>query len=663
VFRRGLGQPALFAIIYTSVASAIYFSLGVVASRALGLTPVVYVLAGIFFALACTTYVEGASLHQDRGGATVFARYAFNELVSFAAGWMILLDYIILIAVTSFSATNYLAAFYAPLGQGRDELLLCIAIIAYVAIRNVRGFSKTRVNRIAALVIADLGLQALVIVLGLFAFFHLDTITDTIHFGDTPTWGDTVFALGVATVSFTGLESASGLSGEVAVGRRGLKRLVGAAAIIVIVVYTGIGIVAVTALPVVGNATSLGRNFLDAPMLGIAESFHADWLANTLKYTIAAAAAATLIAAANSAMMGLSRLAYSLSTNRQIPSAVGRLHPTRSTPYVVIAIAALLAAGLTVPQDLELLVGIFAYGALVGLTIAHLSIVVLRYKEPDGRRPYRIPLGVRFRGGDLPLLAVVGGILSAGAWVGLVITHGGARWVGTGWLAGGIALYVVYRTTQGKSVLRRVLVPEAALRGERHEAEYGSILVPLSGSPLDDDIIQTAGRLAAEEDVEAFEKDKGATIEALWIFEVPMSLPIDAALPEAQLKQARAALARAKAVGEEYEGVEVATATVRARRAGQAIVEEAKRRGVQAVVLAAEEPSKIRGGALLGGRGGPLDDFVGEATKYVLAKAPCPVILTAPPASDARARKDADLPAGGAAAGDGATPGLDGAAR
>jgi APA family basic amino acid/polyamine antiporter len=661
MFRRGLGQPALFAIIYTSVASAIYFSLGVVATRALGLTPVVYILAGIFFALACTTYVEGASLHQDRGGATVFARYAFNELVSFVAGWMILLDYIILIAVTSFSATNYLAAFWSPLGSGTDELLLCFAIIGYVAIRNIRGFSKTRVNRIAALVIADLGIQALIIVLGLFAFFHLDTITDTIHFGDTPTWGDTVFALGVATVSFTGLESASGLSGEVAVGRRGLKRLVGAAAIIVFVVYTGIGIVAVTALPVVGNATSLGRNYLDAPMIGIAESFHTNWVADTLKYTIAAAAAATLIAAANSAMMGLSRLAYSLSTNRQIPSVMGRLHATRSTPFVVIAIAALLAAGLTVPQDLELMVGIFAYGALVGLTIAHMSIVVLRYKEPDRRRPYRIPLGVRVRGGDLPLLAVVGGVLSAGAWVGLLVTHSGARAVGTAWLAGGLALYLVYRTTQGKSVLRRVYVPEAALRGERHEAEYGSILVPLSGSPLDDDIVQTAGRLAAEEDVEAFEEDKGATIEALWIFEVPMSLPIDAALPEAQLKQARAALARAKAVGEEYEGVEVATATVRARRAGQAIVDEARRRGVQAVVLAAEEPSKIRGGALLGGRGGPLDDFVGESTKYVLSKAPCQVILTAPPASDAPVAPDAQLRADRAAARDGGAGG-DGAA-
>jgi APA family basic amino acid/polyamine antiporter len=655
VFRRGLGQPALFAIIYTSVASTIYFSLGVVAQRALGLTPFVYLLAGVFFVLASMTYVEGASLHQDRGGATVFARYAFNELVSFAAGWMILLDYVILIAVTSYSATNYLAAFYAPLGRGTAEVLLCFAIILYVAIRNVRGFSKTRVNRIAALVVVDIGLQVLVIVLGLIAFFHLDTITDTIHLGTTPTWGNTVFALGVATVVFTGLESASGLSGEVAVGRAGLKRLVASATVVVLFVYTGIGVVAVTALPVVGDSSPLGHNYLDAPMLGIAEAFNTQWLADTLKYVIAAVAAVTLIAAANSAMMGLSRLAYSLSTNRQIPSAVGRLHPKRATPFVVIGIAAVLAAALTVSQDLELMVGIFAFGALIGLTIAHLSIVVSRYKEPNARRPYRVPLSVRFRGGDLPLPAVLGALLTAAAWVGLVATHEGARWVGAGWLVGGLALYLVYRTSEGKSVYKRVTVPEEALRRERREAEYGSILVPLMGTPLDDDIVQTAGRLAAEEDADAFEEDKGATIEALWIFEVPMSLPIDAALPDAQLKQARAALARAKAVGEEYEGVEVATATVRARRAGQAIVDEARRRGVQAVVLAAEEPSKIRGGALLGGRGGPLDNFVGDVTKYVLAKAPCQVILTAPPASEQRPRPDV-----AAVSRDGATAGEDG---
>jgi basic amino acid/polyamine antiporter, APA family len=524
-------------------------------------------------------------------------------------------------------------------------------IVLYVAVRNVMGFSTTRVHRIAALVVLDLALQVLLIVLGLLAFFDLHAITDTIHLGSTPTWGDAIFALGVATVVFTGLESASGLSGEVAVGRRGLKRLVVSAGLSVAVVYTGMAIVAVTALPVVGNETSLGRNFVDAPVLGIAESFTTPWLADTLKYVVAAAASATLVAAANSAMLGLSRLAYSLSTNRQIPSAVGRLHPTRATPYVVIAIAAVIAAGLTVPRDLELLVGIYAFGALIGLTIAHLSIIVLRYKEPDRRRPYVMPGSVRLRGASFPVPAAVGTALSLLAWAGVVVTHSGARWVGLAWMAGGLLLYVVYRLTQEKSLVKRVVVPEAALRRERPSMEYGSILVPLFGGPLDDDIVQTAGRLAAEEDSDSFEEDHGATIEALWVFEVPMSLPIDAALPDAQLRQARKALARAKAVGEEYEGVEVATATVRARRAGHAIVEEAKRRGVQAVVLAAEEPSKIRGGALLGGRGGPLDNFVGDVTKYVVAKAPCPVILTAPPASD----RAVPVPATAPTAGDGAT--------
>jgi len=166
---------------------------------------------------------------------------------------------------------------------------------------------------------------------------------------------------------------------------------------------------------------------------------------------------------------------------------------------------------------------------------------------------------------------------------------------------------------------------------------------------------RTAGRLAGQERRD--EGQVGAVIEALWIFRVPLALPMDAALPEAQLQQARRALSRAKAVGEEYEGVEVATATVRSRRTGQAIVDEARRRGMELIVLAAEEPSRIRGGALLGGRGLPLDNFVGDVTRYVVEKAPCRVILTAPPAdqpglagSDGQSRDGKAAPAGAPAA-------------
>ena len=109
--RRSVGSPILFAVVYTSLASAIYFSLGVIAGRALGLTPLVFVLGAFLFTLTTMTYAEGASMHPERSGSTVFARYAFNELVSFAAGWAILLDYVILIAVTAYSATQYLGAF------------------------------------------------------------------------------------------------------------------------------------------------------------------------------------------------------------------------------------------------------------------------------------------------------------------------------------------------------------------------------------------------------------------------------------------------------------------------------------------------------------------------------------------------------------------------
>jgi APA family basic amino acid/polyamine antiporter len=185
-------------------------------------------------------------------------------------------------------------------------------------------------------------------------------------------------------------------------------------------------------------------------------------------------------------------------------------------------------------------------------------------------------------------------------------------------------------------------MPQRALRHEALEPELGSIMVPITGTDLDDDIVQTAARLAGPEHDDL--DPEGAVIEALWVFEVPLALPLDVRLPDAQIRRAKEALARAKVVGEEYEGVVVQTAMVRARRAGQAIVSEAARRGVEAIVLAAEEPSRVRGGALLGSAG-PLDNYLGEVTKYVIRKSPCRVILTATPdrrSVQAREAKDAD---------------------
>jgi basic amino acid/polyamine antiporter, APA family len=641
---RGVGSPALFAVLYTTLASALYWSLGVVAAYALGLTPLIFFAAALFFVLTVMTYVEGASLHQERAGATVFARYAFNELWSFIAGWAIMLDFVILIALATLAATNYLSAFWGRLQTGGVEHWVALALVVAVAAANVAGLSARRIRRLIGLTVADLVLQVVIVVIGLVLVFSPAALTESIALGHSPTWGGVVFALAIAaTAASSGLDASSGLAGEVAISRRGLRRLVAARIATVMVLYVGVALVALSALPVVGGQTPLGARHMDAPLLGVVGALDpGSTLSLVLRYAVGAIGALTLVAGANSAMLGLARLGYSLATNRQVPSAVGRLHPRRSTPWVLILIAGALAGALVVLGDLDFLVGIYAFGGTLTFTIAHVSVCVLRYREPKRDRPYVMPWSVRIGGGALPLPAVLGALLSAAGFLSVVLLHRPARTVGLLWMAFGLALYLVYRVSGGKPLLRRVTIPAGALAREPPAAEYGSILVPLLGTPLDDDIVQTAGRLAGEERED--EGRAGAMIEALWIFEVPLALPLDASLPEGRLAEARRALAHAKEVGEEYEGVEVATATVRARRAGQAIVEEARRRGVEVIVLGAEEPSRIRGGAVLGGVG-RLDNYLSDVTRYVVEKAPCRVILTAPPGDEARDshdRRDAD---------------------
>jgi APA family basic amino acid/polyamine antiporter len=632
---RTIGEPALFAITLSAVVSAVFFSLGVVADRALGLTPLVFLIAGVFFAVTMATYVEGSSLHIERGGASTFARYAFDEFWSFIAGWAILLDYLIVMAIGAVVISEYLTVFWGELGEGALPLVIAGGALLFVAMQNISGLSANRLGGVLRLSLFSIVLLVVVSLIGFVQYWDPGAISGSIELGSAPRWEDVIFATGIATVAVIGVEAASGLAGEIRVGRRGLKRVVlasvGASVLLVVVV----SVAGLMATPVVGDRTALGERFLDAPVLAIVSSYEPGLLLDVSRYLVGATAAAVLLVAMNGQMLGLARLAYSLATNRQIPSGVGRLHRRRGTPYVTILFAGMIAFALAVPHDLNFLAGVFAFGAMIAFALAHLSVIALRFREADRPSAYRVPFNVPIRGTRVPLPAVFGALLAISVWLSIVIFHEGARVIGTAWMVAGITLYVVYRRGQGKSLTQRFTIPAEALQ-ESSGAEYGSILVPVFGEDLDDDIIGTAGRLAAS----AGEEDEGgAVLEALYVFEIPMSLPIDARVPDERVREAKRVLARAKEVGEEYAGVEVATAMVRGRSTGQAIVSEARRRGVEAIVLAAEEPSRLRGGAILGGRGRVRDRFVGETTRYVIEKAPCKVILTAPPAGEVGTRE------------------------
>ena len=625
---RGLGEPALFAISLSGVGSAIYLVLGIVAGDALGLTPAVFALSGLFFVATMLTYVEASSLHPERGGASMFARYAFDELWSFIAGWAILLDYLIVMAIGAIAVSHYVAAFWGGIDDEGVELAIAGAAIAYVAWSNYRGLMAERYRGVLRLALLSIVLFIAIMIVGYAQLFDLSLITDSIELGEAPEWDELIFAMVIASVALTGIEAASGLAGDIRVGRRGLRRVTFAAAAVALGLFVGVSGVALMAVPVENGATDLGGALIEAPLLGVVTEFDPSWLGEAFRYAVGAVGALVVLGAVNAQMLGIGRLTYSLGTNRQIPSLLSRLDGRYGTPYVAIVIAAVLAFALAIPTDIELLAGIFAFGAMIAFTLAHLSVIVMRFKEPDRPRPFSVPLSIPVGKGSIPLPAAFGVLIGTGAWVSVLALHEGARYLGGAWMLFGVVLYVIYRRQQDKPLRRRFTIPAEALRErERDESEYGSILVPVFGEELDDDIVGTAGRLAAEQ---ADEDEGGAVLEALYVFRMPMSLPLDARVPDERIAKARKALARAKEVGEEYEGVEVATAMVRGRTIGSAIVFEAKRRGVEAIVMAADRPTRIRGGGVLGGRGPGRDRFADEDTRYVIEKAPCRVILTAP---------------------------------
>jgi APA family basic amino acid/polyamine antiporter len=633
--QRGLGVPWLFAAAYSAVGFSIYFSLGVVADRGLGLTPLIFLAAGLLFGLTTLSYVEGGAMFRERGGSSTFARHAFNELIAFIAGWAILIDYLIVIALAAISVPHYLEPVWSGFGRNGWEIGIAAAVIALVCVLNILNVSgRGRQRSLAFLALADLGLQLAVIVVGLLVVLHPDRLTAQLDLFTQPDFKDIVYAAVVAMLAYAGIEAASDLAPDIRVSREDLKRIATLGAVAVPLVYAGMAAIALMAVPVVagphGPETALGNQYVENPVLGVVSAFHPHWVAETMRWTVALVAAPVLIWAANTSMLGVSRHIYTLAINRQIPSWLGKLERRKTTPYVAITISGVIALGLVIPTNVKLLASIYAFGATLAITIAHLSIIRLRVKAPDRERPFRVPLSIPWRGAELPLPAIVAAVVSGLAFISVLAYHDTARWVGLGWMAFGLLFYVVYRKVfEGTTLTRRVSVPEHALTKQVPEVEFSNILVPVFGTRFDDDIVATAGRLAAAEQEEAGGGE--SRLEVIYVIEVPLTLPLDAKLPQEREDEAQRALQRAREVGEEYEDVDVHTEVIRARKVGAGILEAARRSGAEAIVIGGEPPTKIRGGAVIGGIGAAKPEEIGAATEYVLKKAPCRVLLTAPP--------------------------------
>ena len=674
-----LGVPALFSTAYGNVGSSIYYALGVVAAYAMGLTPVVFTLTGLLFVTTAWSYAEATAMLPEAGGSSSFTRRAFNEFVSFGAGWALMLDYIVTIAISAFFVPHYLAVFWPVLKTHPWDSAVGVLVIVVLVAINVFGIKEAaRLNIVLA--VADLATQVLIMIIGVVLLLAPRVLVDQVQLWTSPTLRQFIYAISIGTIAYTGIETISNMSEEAANPDRDVPRAINMVLVTVIIVYIGMSLVALSAMPVGSNelrvdprtgyvmqvevkpgkvegtyvlasdpsraaflpvetvggrtlmpvantkptgavyarggleytrmyGTQLGSNFVDDPVQGVVR-FIPDslaWLRGILGVWVGILAATILVIATNAGLIGVSRLAYSLGQHRQVPPILGRVHPKRLTPYVAIIVFGAVACLIILPGSTFFLADLYAFGAMISFTAAHVSVVVLRFKEPELRRPFRTPLSIRVRGRSLPLLSVIGGVGTFAVWCVVVATHAEGRLIGFSWMIVGFVVYVIYRKANGYSLtksLEKVVVPESM----QADIDYHQILVPITGSRISDEMLVLACQLATE---------KKSAIHGLYVIEVPLNLPLDASLV-GQRAKADKVLKAGALIASQFK-VKFTPHVVTARQAGRAIVDEASGQRSEVIIVGTTRKRRI------GNR------TFGRTTDFVLDNAPCEVLLNLVP--------------------------------
>src|SRR5437867_1623380 len=247
---RVLGTPALFATAYGNVGSSIYYALGVTAVFALGLTPLVFVIAGLIFAATAATYTEGTVRFPEAGGSSSFARHAFNELVSFGAAWAQMLNYVITIAISAFFVPHYLSIFWGPLRENPWDIIGGAGVVVVLVALNVIGIKEAaRLNIFLA--VADFATQLLLVLIGFALVFHPHIVfSANLHWGVAPTWSAFLLAIPIAMIAYTGIETVSNLAEEARDPPRDIPRSIAWVAGAVFAIYFTLPLIALSALPI-----------------------------------------------------------------------------------------------------------------------------------------------------------------------------------------------------------------------------------------------------------------------------------------------------------------------------------------------------------------------------------------------------------------------------
>jgi basic amino acid/polyamine antiporter, APA family len=608
---RVLGTGALFSTAYGNVGSSIYYALGLVASFALGLTPVVFLISGLIFMATAATYAEATTMFPEAGGSSSFARHAFNEFWSFFAAWGQMLNYIITVSISAFFVPHYLGVFWPALRHSPGDIVFGIAVVGLLALLNIVGIREAAGINIG-LAFVDFATQLVLVLLGCLLVLSPETLVNNVDLWSAPTLTDFLIAIPVGMVAYTGIETISNMAEEARDYGKTIPRSIGGVVVAVMVIYALLPAVALSAMPVKNGETLLGLSeekggYAGDPVLGVVKNIDLGPFQHAAEIYVGLLAATILILATNAGVIGVSRLTYSMGQYRQLPDKLRSLHPKFRTPYIAILLFGAIACVTMLPGQAEFLGQMYAFGAMLSFTIAHLAVIRLRMKEPGADRPYRGPGQIDLgRGRKLPLFAVFGGIGTGLAWIVVTVLNVTTLVAGVGWIAIGITTYVLFRRSLGLN-LTETKKAEVLKTAVEHEIEYESILVAFEDTDYSSDAVATAVKLAAR-------RRRGVHVVVL--ITVPNHLPIDAVLPD-QERQAEQTIEAARVLGGRR--VTGHIEKVRPGGGGRRLVEEAREIKARALIMALPRRPRAAGSPF------------GRTLDTVLADRPCRVIITTEP--------------------------------
>ncbi|MHA1348629.1 MAG: APC family permease [Candidatus Odinarchaeia archaeon] len=473
--KRDIGLYGAFSMGYADVGADIYVALGLVALYAAGASPIAFSIAALTYICTGLAYAELATAYPYAGGAHVYAMKASRDILGFIAGWAVMLDYTVDISLFSLATSGYLTFFFPHLRDMSISIggisipylgVISFAIVIFLMLINFIGIKESsKLNEF--LVSINLVVLGLIMITGALLAFSLALFLSQIFIFGAPgkifnvayifeanfQFQNFIYGITIAMASFIGIESIAQAAEETKKPYKWIPLANKLSILSVIVFAIGLSIISLGIVPwnVLAGST-------ESPVAVIAEAI--PFIGGVLAPIVALTGFAICLVSTNTGVIGVSRVIYSMSRFKLFPKWFYKTHKKFKTPYRTILVFGLIGGALALVGELEIVAELYNFGALLSYLIVNICLIVLRNKEPEAYRAWKIPGDIKIKTKSrtiiIPIVSVIGTIMCGIIWGLIILFHPNGRILGTVWILIGLVGFVIYRVKNKLGVLSDV---------------------------------------------------------------------------------------------------------------------------------------------------------------------------------------------------------------